>query len=113
MSLRIERDKRYKTRDGKVVRVICVDADGHYPVVVCTTGGHVSKRHADGRAAYGRETHPYDLISEYREPAECWLIRTMNGNLLGWFGSEAAAFEFRDQARVTGTPIEMREVLDD
>jgi hypothetical protein len=37
--MKISMDKKYKTRDGRPVRILCVDAKRHYPVVGLIANG--------------------------------------------------------------------------
>lgn len=63
---KIEIGKKYRTRDGKPVRVLCTDLNSdNYPVVACIEENdnfkHVRFFTADGKFNAGT-THYYDLI---------------------------------------------------
>jgi len=59
----IEMNKKYKTRDGKPVKIVCTDYKGEYPVVASIK---IDEDEAiffykyDGRLSHME--HPYDLI---------------------------------------------------
>lgn len=52
--MKFERDKVYKTRDGKERRVVCVDAPGRWPIISIPNG-----LPPDG-CSVGTETHTED-----------------------------------------------------
>jgi len=72
MSNLISREKRYKTRDGRDVRVLCVDADiPDYPVIALLEGLYVLDFSEEGlfdKTSLG----DYDLI-EQPEDKTVWL----------------------------------------
>lgn len=97
--MKIEAGKTYKTRNGRKVRVICTDMrfDG-YPVVGLVDYGS-DREGAETFTAEGRFNHaivdaPLDLVAEWREPAEVWLVVGGNGCWLGYYRSEEFAREF-------------------
>lgn len=62
----ISMDKKYRTRDGRDVRLLCVDGEGSQPVVGMIGEG-VDRWHLDGRFTSAYESTGLDLI-EYHEP---------------------------------------------
>lgn len=73
---KFERDKVYKTRDGKSVRVLCVDAPGPLPMIGIyldegETLGGCAPRHTDGRLYTHRDSE-LDLIPAKPEPVVEW-----------------------------------------
>jgi hypothetical protein len=64
--MKIERDKKYKLRDGSVVTV--VDASGtNANAIVVRDGAIVTLRWPSGRLLHARESGK-DIVAEYREP---------------------------------------------
>ena len=58
----ISMDKKYRTRDGCDVRLLCVDRKGDYPVVgIFTESGSIDTWTSDGKAST-RGPSPADLI---------------------------------------------------
>lgn len=58
----IDMTKKYRTRDGRDVRILCVDRDhARYPVVAMI-GDWVSALTFDGKANHERDESPNDLI---------------------------------------------------
>lgn len=76
----ISMDKKYRTRDEREVRLLCVDGPDGYPVIgIIENCGHPTVWGPDGRYIACRETEA-DLI-EYHEPD----IRTIWVNVYeGW-----------------------------
>jgi hypothetical protein len=70
MSNLISMDKKYKTRDGRDVRILCVDANGKYSVVALVEGCVVTCTKY-GAACEGEENYR-DLI-EQPEEKTVWL----------------------------------------
>jgi hypothetical protein len=60
----------YHLDDKTPVRIICVDAPGHYPIVVIDEVGLTYHRHADGTA----EDCPAIVKSTPRIKGERWLV---------------------------------------
>ena len=58
---KITMDGKYQTRDGRPVRVLCVDADGDYPVVALA-GGCVYTYTLEGKVLIGTAEGADDLI---------------------------------------------------
>ncbi len=57
----ISLDKKYKTRDGRDVRVLCVDAGGPFPVIALVDQQLVYRFAEDGMLGRGKG-HDLDLI---------------------------------------------------
>lgn len=65
--MNIERDKFYKTRRGKKVRVICVDAPGFLPVIAIGERGELFTFGKDGKFYKDDKESSCDLISEWTD----------------------------------------------
>lgn len=64
----ISMDKKYRTRDGRDVRLLCVDGPDLLPVIGIIEGdSHASCWGLSGRLSDVGRYHPNDLI-EYHEP---------------------------------------------
>lgn len=64
--MKISMDKKYRTRDGRDVRLLCVDGPLENPICGLVSGGDFPSCWRSDGAYIGRE-HPSDLI-EYHEP---------------------------------------------
>lgn len=63
--MKLERDKFYKTRDGRKVRVIAVDVEGSYKIAVATNDGSVYQL-TENLLFYGSgKESGSDIISEW------------------------------------------------
>lgn len=62
----ISMDKKYRTRDGRDVRLLCVDGPLENPICGLVSGGDIPLCWRSDGAYISRE-HPLDLI-EYHEP---------------------------------------------
>ena len=73
----ISMDKQYTTRDGRPVRVLCVDAKGDFPVVavVDNEGSQEPEMFTqDGFYYSGKDQSSYDLIEvKPKRTVEFWL----------------------------------------
>lgn len=106
----LERDKIYLDRAGNRWRVVCVDAtessDDHFSVIAYQLpAGEPQRFTLDG--SYGVGAAEFNLISEYREPREFWIIKSDD--------SLAACYE-EFPGRLKNSyyeKIHVREVLDD
>lgn len=82
----ISLDKKYRYRDGRPARVLCVDRPspdgGGRPVVSMNEEGGISVHLADGRATSHGADSDLDLI-EVREPLECWVWVSEIGDKVG------------------------------
>lgn len=76
---KFERDKVYKTRDGREARVICVDAPGKYPVVGVVDDG-IRQWTADGWYNYARN---YDGSQMYSHSCDLMLPKP-EGPVVEW-----------------------------
>lgn len=71
----ITMDGEYQTRDGKPVRVLCVDAPGDQPVVILYLDGNTGKRHENGQFHSNYESNN-DLVPRPPQPKK--IVRYMN-----------------------------------
>src|SRR3546814_10724027 len=86
----ISMDKKYRTRDGRDVRILCTDAPGHAPVI-----GYI-KDH--GKALLGRWTHegtaydrmPHCDLIEVRSAEDVVLAKLVAPGRNGVTGNEIA-----------------------
>jgi hypothetical protein len=60
--MKIDMNKIYKTRSGLPVRVLCIDADGDYPVIAQINGKEIETYTSAGTWALDFENHFKDLI---------------------------------------------------
>lgn len=65
---KFEVGKYYKRGDGELVRVVCVDAPGDYPVIGHFECGDVETYTAEGSVSAGANYPPADLIPTPVEP---------------------------------------------
>jgi hypothetical protein len=102
--LKIERDKLYKLRNGEIVRVVCVDVPGNYPLMGYAVAD--SARYlwcADGKNT-SCGTSPYDIIAEHREPRTFW-VKPHHADISGGLTNK------RPDADDIDEWIQVREVL--
>jgi hypothetical protein len=98
----IEMGKKYQTRDGRSVRILCVDGpDSRWPVVGfienCTATLNWS---FDGYACREGTPHEYDLIPVPTKHEE-WRLRERSGFMYSYrYGTEAAADSEREDGEV-------------
>lgn len=79
-------DKNYKTRDGREVRVLCVDnKQGGKWTVVAVVGGEVSIYTKEGIHSVDFELSGYDLV-ETPEEKELWLEIFSYNNFIDGIG---------------------------
>lgn len=112
MTLKIERDKRYRTRGGDIVRVLSVDAPGAWPVIGVYEVGHQIERYgADGRVRSLICESSGDIIAEVRTPREWTLLLNEIGHIFGWRDGSGDTID----GRMLGErfPVRVREVLDE
>lgn len=64
--MKISMDKKYRTRDGRDVRLLCVDGPDLWPVVGMVNGTLIQWSNVGGYCGTG-DSHHTDLI-EYHEP---------------------------------------------
>ncbi len=78
----INKDKQYKTRDGREVRIYATDGGGIYPVHGAIKGEHewvLNKWSDDGK--FELHNHKYDLIEvKPRMKFERWVAIDSGGN---------------------------------
>lgn len=98
MSFKIETCGWYKRRDGKKVRVVCVDAPGAWPVVVVTEDGidQVYTAKHDGHRFRGVD-HGADLIAQWTDEPEIgsleW-VRTLPKETKVWCAGMSGPHSF-------------------
>lgn len=97
---KFERDKVYKTRDGRDARVICVDAPGPYPIVGFIESSVGSDRWSpqgwfNSNVGYAGEPEypdPRDLMLPKPEPIVEWgLVRVSDNQWADGYGTERTA----------------------
>lgn len=119
--MKIERDKFYKMRDGKVVRVVALDApslDGH-PVLTVDASGNIFRLTTEGKEFTEKELgelmYSYgadDLVAEYREPRVIYVNEYPNGATYAYSSREAAVAN-RNPAREARMGVKYIEVIDE
>ena len=60
--MKIDMNKTYKTRSGSPVRILCIDADGDFPVIALIDGKQIEAYYSAGAYALNFENHFKDLI---------------------------------------------------
>lgn len=92
----IDMTKQYTTRDGRPVRVLCVDKPGEYPVVA-TIGATVFTYDTMGHAVGSDGNSCWDLIEvKAKRTLEFWCNRYENGVVHGMYWSREAANALAD-----------------
>ena len=114
----IDMNKSYKTRDGRAVRVLCVDRNGKdYPVVALVpndVGQEMLRAHTgEGRYLGPTDKHDYDLI-EIQPSVVFWVNVSHRKNSVYAYPDESTAkAESNDNdaiiARRVELPIEEQE----
>jgi hypothetical protein len=109
--MKIDINKKYRYRNGKPARILCVDGTGSHcgisqPVVSMEEDGDINSHYEDGRFR-GSSDSEFDLI-EVREPREFWIIERENG--------EARLYNCQQTMGLGMTPypnqIRVREIID-
>lgn len=90
----ISMDKKYRTRDGRDVRLLCVDGPGDQPVFGLVNGS--VETWSENGAYFGGDPSPSDLI-EYHEPD----IRTIWVNV---YEDVVLNYKTAESARRKATP---------
>jgi hypothetical protein len=109
--MKIEAGKKYRTREGMVAVVTCINAPGEWPIV-----GYIMDRgeaycaaiwREDGRREPSTEM-PHDLISEHREKKVGWvnIYATSHPQLLG---SKEDADDMAEMGRIACIRIEYED----
>lgn len=93
--MKISMDKKYRTRDGRDVRLLCVDGPLENPICGLVSGGDFPMCWRPDGSYISRE-HPLDLI-EYHEPD----IRTIWVNV---YEGKTSAFVCETDARMYARP---------
>lgn len=107
--LKIERDKKYKLRNGTVVRVLATDCAGGYPMVVQDSNGNLFRYHSNGQTDAYR-TNEYDIVAEYREPRTFYINFYGDGSNRA-FNTEAEAKSSENTFFAEEIAVLFREVL--
>ena len=77
----ISMDKQYTTRDGRPVRVLCVDAGDEYPVVLLTESDALRRYRPDGRWFESGDDNQKDLIEvKPKRTVEVWINHYEDGS---------------------------------
>jgi hypothetical protein len=80
----IDKNKQYKTRDGREVRIYATDGGGIYPVhgaIKNESGWYLAQWYSDGRHIRSNES-PSDLIEvKPRIKIERWIVVYENGEV--------------------------------
>lgn len=114
----ISMKKSYKTRDGRAVRVLCVDGKTQYPVVYLSLSenGKESLCNADINGSYGHGDRDEDLI-EIKPSVVFWVnARTADQEVIHYTSEDGARGDYSDSledwdiiARRVEIPIEEQE----
>ncbi len=79
----ISMDKKYKTRDGKFVRVLCVDNDDEeFPVIASIKGVALNFTSTGAFHTIPDYEHPLDLIEQPQEHSVWIEVFKSNGDIL-------------------------------
>lgn len=65
--MKIEMGKKYRTWNGNKVRILCIDAEGSYPVIgmeLCAGVWIVGTWHSDGSVDETGINNEWDLVEE-------------------------------------------------
>lgn len=111
--MKITMDGKYTTRDGRAVRILCVDGPvsryGHWPVVGWIVGdGDIRRWDATGK--YDADHLECDLVPVKPEPVVEWgLVRVSDNKWADSYGSERIARAIAtDPANVLGFRLAKR-----
>ena len=99
---KFEVNKWYKRGDGELIRVVCVDAPGDYPVIGCYENGNPLTYTSSGQYYADRRWVDLDLIPAPIEPKKkgvVWVNVYDDGDLGGAYDSpdEADANQYHDR----------------
>jgi hypothetical protein len=105
----IDMKKKYRTRDGREVRIYATDGDGAYPVhgAVNDLGGWVSVEWTEAGQFWAREHNPTDLV-EVVEPKTVWINLDEDGNPTS-FKSKQDALTWRFDDHLHTYKVELTE----
>jgi hypothetical protein len=111
----IDKNKQYKTRDGREVRIYATDGGGIYPVHGAIKGEHewIPQRWRDD-GKFEIDVHKYDLIEvKPRMKIEKWVMVNRNGDYSLWLDkpSKAASVDAFGLTRIS-FEVEEGEGLD-
>ena len=111
----IDKNKQYKTRDGREVRIYATDGNESVPIhgAVLTDGmWNVFCWNADGRWRETERQHSFDLI-EVVPLIECWAVlpETLSGGYAyAMFIDRIDAIEYFEQLPAQHRIVRLREV---
>ena len=108
--MKIDINKKYRYRNGKPARIVCVDAEGDRPVVSLNgKNSYAHKHYENGRYYETGEECQFDLI-EISEPREIWVNELANGCSVAFIDKNSAILrKDKDQPG----PFLFREVIED
>ena len=94
----IDINKKYRYRNGKEARILCVDLIGRglHCVVSCDNVGNLFTQTINGNYMLGRGEHDYDLI-EVKEKIETWVVIDKSGYCDFW-RTKDSAYNNRNEA---------------
>lgn len=111
------------TRDGRKVRILCVDAGGDYPIVGLIEDGNERAMHwmASGRYCNSMTTNGMDLMLPGPPKRYVWVdvFKNQSGRLFGYChpardsGHLAKSDGFKDSDRVGRIKVELAERFDE
>ena len=107
--MKLEVGKKYRTRDGRIARIICTDRNSeYYPVIalIKEDDGEESARWYMQDGKFDIEDHNLDIISEYQEPREFWISKKQEKDEDHLRAYHAVSFELEHKY------ILVREVLE-
>ena len=81
--MKITMEGKYTTRDGRPVRILCVDGPGAFPVVGLVPGSALPDCwQCDGSWSGGHDEESRDLIPAKPEPVVEWVILDAEGRVV-------------------------------
>lgn len=75
-TIKFEKGKFYKTRDGRKVECVHTNVGGTRPLLFAIDGEDSFFLQPDGRLYICEDTSEYDIISEWREERVVWVVRS-------------------------------------
>lgn len=113
--MKLESGKTYKTRDGRIAKVLCTDAPGEYPCV-----GYINETDKyppmaetwklNGDSDAGGQGAG-DIITDHRQPREWTLIRVDRKDRVEWLDA-SCVIQYAHPDIPRYETIRVREVLD-
>jgi hypothetical protein len=94
MSSIISMDKKYKTRDGRAVRLLCTDGPGIYPIIGLIGGNPITATWNIKGLYSTNQVCRHDLVEDKPKiKLEYWLNISRNKNLYFYFTEANARFD--------------------